>query len=225
MKRLLMNPDNPLHTRLSVVQALKDPADESAWTTFAAVYGQAIFQWALVACHRKGIPNAYDTADEVRQDVLACIREKIKLYDVGRRDENKVGQFRAWLKRVTLNELHDHLRQRRRDHGVGGTAACDLLDAQPARAELGDRLDAALLRDLLHAVVLPRVRAEFHEHQWAAVTELGLEDGRAGGPDRPTPAEVAARHGYKASSLLRLKSDVLRRIREVSRELLPEVEE
>lgn len=212
-----MSPPTPDTTRLSLVVALKNPADRAAWAAFAERYGPVVRRWCLGQCRAVGLADAEFAADEVAAGVLANIHARVRGYDPGR---HRLGGFRKWLRTVALHALADYTRARRRHHGTGDSSLLDRLEQVPAREGLGDAVADEHRRELLAAVVLPAVRREFADRQWAAVMALGLGDGRARG-GRPA-ADVAREFGYQPGSLFQLKRQVLARIRHVLSELDPE---
>lgn len=199
-------------TRLSLVGALKNPDDRAAWAAFAERYGPVVRRWCLEQCRALRVADAEFAADEVAAGVLANIHARMRSYDPAR---HRTGGFRKWLRTVAVNALADYTRARRRHHGTGDTSVLDRLDELPAREALEAAVVGQHLREVLHEVVIPAVRAEFSDRQWAAVVALGLGDGRAGG-GRPA-AEVAKEFGYQPGSLFQLKSKVLARIRDEMR--------
>lgn len=81
-----------MDTPASLLERLRQPAPESAWTRFVQLYTPLLFFWA----RRLGLRDA-DAADLV-QDVLVLLVRKLPEFSY---DRNK--SFRAWLRTVTLN--------------------------------------------------------------------------------------------------------------------------
>jgi RNA polymerase sigma-70 factor (ECF subfamily) len=81
-----------MDTPASLLERLRQPAQEQAWARFVQLYTPLLFAWA----RRLGLRDA-DAADLV-QDVLVLLVRKLPEYTY---DRNR--SFRAWLRTVTLN--------------------------------------------------------------------------------------------------------------------------
>lgn len=87
-------------TPVSLLERLKFPTDQLAWSRFVDLYSPLIYSWA----HQVGLhPN--DAADLV-QDVFMLLVQKMPEFAY-----EKNGSFRAWLKTVTLNKWRDNCRK------------------------------------------------------------------------------------------------------------------
>src|SRR5437588_831842 len=92
----------------SLLERLRQPADQEPWTRLVKLYTPLLFFWA----RRLGLHDA-DAADLV-QDVFTTLVQKLPGFQY---DQNK--GFRNWLRTVTLNKWRD--RQRR--HAVAPVEA------------------------------------------------------------------------------------------------------
>src|SRR5262245_17217447 len=83
-------PDWPT-TRVTLLDRLRDPRDQDAWTEFVALYGPLVFHFA-----RRRLPQDDDAAD-VMQEVLSAV--------MGGRYQQPRGRFQKWLVTVLLNKI------------------------------------------------------------------------------------------------------------------------
>ena len=118
--------DTTSHTRLSVVLGAQ-ANNAIAWEALVCTYSRRIYRW----CRLDGLQPA-DAANVV-QEVLQSVALGIGDF---RRDRDG-DSFRAWIRRITQNKVHDHFRREKRQlaHASGGTDAYHRLanhaDAQP----------------------------------------------------------------------------------------------
>jgi len=81
-------------TSVSLLERLRQPGDQEAWSRFVRRYSPHIYDWA----RRQGL-SAEDAADLV-QEVFALLVQKMPDFKY---DPHK--SFRAWLRTVTRNKL------------------------------------------------------------------------------------------------------------------------
>src|SRR5262245_3957916 len=87
-------------TPISLLDRLRQPADQAAWARFVDLYSPLVFSWA----RQTGLQPA-DAADLV-QEVFTLLLVKMPEF-VHKQD----GSFRAWLKTVTLNKWRERCRR------------------------------------------------------------------------------------------------------------------
>src|SRR5438309_6313042 len=88
--------------------------DAAAWDRLVGLYAPLVYRW----CRRYDLPEQ-EVAD-VFQDVFQAVASHI----AGFRRERPGDTFRGWLRTITRNKVHDHLRKLRREPaGAGGTEA------------------------------------------------------------------------------------------------------
>jgi RNA polymerase sigma-70 factor (ECF subfamily) len=110
------------HTQLSVVRGAQ-ANDAAAWEALVRAYSRRIYRW----CRRDGLQPA-DSANVV-QEVLQSVA-----HNIGNFHRDRAGDsFRAWLRRITDNKVHDHFRRENRQlaRAAGGTDAYKLLANLP----------------------------------------------------------------------------------------------
>jgi RNA polymerase sigma-70 factor (ECF subfamily) len=183
-------------THLSLLAAYASRGDVGAWQRFFESYAPLLRQW----CLRRGLRA--DDADDLTQDLMIDLRDKLSNYDRGR-------PFRPWLKAVVNNFLTTWWRERERRIGAEGSARSEVLRrleglaAPDSVSEVLDSLHRSLGEDGRR--VAAAVRAKVSEETWQAFY-LTVCEGRPG-------AEVAKALGktpgcvyqaaYRVSNMLR----------------------
>ena len=185
-----------MDTPASLLDRLRQPSQEQAWTRFVQLYTPLLFHWA----RRLGLRDA-DAADLV-QDVLTLLVRKLPEFHY-----NRQKSFRAWLRTVTLNSWRNRCRRvepPRAAHppdldGLAGPDEADLLSETEYRQWLVGR-------------ALELMQAEFQPATWKACWECVVA-GRSA-------AEVAAELGISVGAVYMAKSRVLSRLRQELTDLL-----
>ncbi len=98
-----MNTDEPLPTRASLLDRLKDASNHASWEEF-----QRIYRGLLVGVARRAGLNEHE-ADEAVQETLIAVAKKMPQfrYDPGR------DSFKGWLLRIVRWKIVDQVRRRR----------------------------------------------------------------------------------------------------------------
>jgi RNA polymerase sigma-70 factor, ECF subfamily len=167
-----------------------------AWDRLVALYEPLLQAWLTAA----GLQPA--DRDDLTQRVLALLVERLPAFE----HNGRPGAFRAWLRGVTTNLLHEHWRAR-------PAANADSVLAQLADPEGGlSRVwDEQHDHHVLHAL-MELVRPEFTEPTWRAFRRVALD----GMPAR----DVAKELDLSVNAVLIAKSRVLARLREEARGLV-----
>jgi RNA polymerase sigma-70 factor (ECF subfamily) len=180
----------------SLLEQLRNPADQAAWERFVRLYTPLLHFWA----RRLGLDGP-DAADLV-QDVFVVLVKKLPEF---RYDPRK--RFRAWLWTVAANKARE-----RRRRPVPGEQPGD----EPLReAAVADPADEAAEQEYRRYVVgraLQLMQADFEPTTWQAFWECVTA--------RRPAAEVAAQLGLTPGAVYNAKSRVLRRLRQELRDLL-----
>lgn len=188
------------HTQLSVVRRAQ-ANDAGAWEALVRAYSRRIYRW----CRLDGLQPA-DSANVV-QEVLQAIA--LNLGDFRR--DRAGDSFRAWLRRITENKVHDHFRRENRQlaRAAGGTDAYKLLANQPdAEADRMEIANSNSAHDQqLYAEVCNHVRNEVSERDWRLFWRI-VADGQP-------PSEAAEELGISANAARLVKMRVLRRFRQL----------
>ena len=90
-------------TRRTLLERVRDPEDEEAWSLFHELYAPLLYRYAL----GRGL-DATD-AEEIRDQCLSKIAQRLGSFEY---DPDK-GKFKAWLHQMARGEVIDHLRRRR----------------------------------------------------------------------------------------------------------------
>jgi RNA polymerase sigma-70 factor (ECF subfamily) len=103
-------PFDPIATRHSLLNRLKDWGDQTSWQEFFDAYGQLIYNVASKA----GLPDA--EAQEVVQETVIAVARKIGEFKA----DPVHGSFSAWLMQLTRWRIADQYRKREE----AGQASC-----------------------------------------------------------------------------------------------------
>lgn len=176
-----------LTTHLTLLERLRDPADEAAWGRFVELYVPLMLSWAS----RLGLQPA-DAAD-LTQDVVASLLRKF-----GDFQYNPDGSFRAWLRTVFHNKHREHCR-RKLPVTTSDAEVWNNLPERPSETDEAEDLRLLVQRGL------ELIRPEFSLVVWSAFWEYAVLG-------RP-PAQVAAEHGLSTGTIYASKSRVLSRLK------------
>jgi RNA polymerase sigma-70 factor (ECF subfamily) len=165
--------------------------DAAEWGRLRDLYLPLIRAWLA------RVPGLRDEADDLAQEALVVVFRELPSFE-RRRD----GSFRAWLRRVVVNRVRAHWRNRRRlPDGSDGVLA----ELEDPSGDLVRRWDRDHDRHVLRRL-LALVEADFAPTTWAAFVRFALEG-------RPAAA-VAAELGTSEGAVLQAKFRVLKRLRE-----------
>src|SRR5262249_48837172 len=121
-----MNRPAESSTGSTLLGLLESPTEGTAWDRFVKRYGPKVHDW----CRWQGVQEA--DAQDVTQQVLTILVRKLPEFAY----DPASGNFRGWLRTVTLHALHDYLEaQRRPGRGSGKAATPDVLDCVEARED------------------------------------------------------------------------------------------
>jgi RNA polymerase sigma-70 factor (ECF subfamily) len=180
----------PHTTSLTLLERLRIPGDQEAWSRFARLYTPLLYSWG----RRTGL-SEHDAADVV-QEVFVTLVRKLPEFQYDREKS-----FRGWLRVVTLNKCRE--RHRRMALQPAGFALGVEEVAGPARDD--DLEEVEYRRQLVHAA-LPIIEPEFSPATWQAF-RLHVIEGREA-------ASVAAQLGIRVGTVYAAKCRVLNRLRQ-----------
>jgi RNA polymerase sigma-70 factor, ECF subfamily len=172
--------------------------DAAAWQALVDLYGPLVLYWI----QRPGL-SQHDAAD-VLQEVFASVARSIDRFESKNR-----GSFRAWLWRITRNQLVDFFRQRaRQTQAIGGSDAwLRLLSVSESLADNPDDFTEQTQLTDLHRRSMALVRSEFEQRTWQIFLRVTVDDN--------STADVAEEFSITANAVRQIKSRVLRRLRQV----------
>jgi RNA polymerase sigma-70 factor (ECF subfamily) len=181
-------------TSTNFIQQIRD-REELAWVRLVKVYGPLIAQW----CGRYRL-QASDIED-IMQEVFRAVFRSIKDF---KRTPGSVGKFRGWLWTIASNKIIDLWKRRRAE-----AALVECWPVEPGLESIPEETESEQV--LILNRVLGIIRGEFSERVWEAFW-------RSVALDRP-PATVAEELVIPLNSVYLARSRVLRRLRELIREL------
>lgn len=182
-------------TTIELLRRLRAPEAESAWQQFDARYRPIAMAIAL----RLGLSHV-EAEDASQQAMLEFFSE---WRDDKYRPER--ARLRTWLVTIVRHRAIDLLRKRDRDRGNGG----DSLIAEQVPAEDLDRAWEEACRKAVLAEAMERLRNDSH-------VEARTLDAFARFALQGVPADaVASESGLEVAEVYRIKSRLIRRLREL----------
>jgi RNA polymerase sigma-70 factor (ECF subfamily) len=176
-------------TSLSLLERLRQPDDQEAWTRFVQLYTPLLYRFA-----RTARLSEQDAADLV-QDVFTLIVGKLPAFR-----HDRPGSFRCWLRTVTLNKWRERLRRPEIRCRTNSEALDQVVTPDPAVA-----FEETEYRRHLVGRALRLIEPGFSPVAWRAFREHVVA-GRGA-------AEVAAELGISVGTVYAAKSRVLTRLR------------
>ncbi len=187
-------------TSTTLLVRLKN-GEEAAWERFAELYTPLIRWW----CRKAKNQLSREERKDILQDVLQKVCKSIAQFD----HETREGRhFRAWLRTITKNRIIDFLEHRAKRKDVsrlmsdtGHIKLPPLKPVDPLELE-----DEPSEKSILLNQMLETVRKEFSDKHWDVFTLLLVA-----GKDS---TEVASIMGMTAPAVRKVKSRIVKRIRE-----------
>jgi RNA polymerase sigma-70 factor (ECF subfamily) len=179
-------------TATTLLERLRHPQADAAWSRFVALYTPLLYDYAL----RRGVPPS--DASDLLQDVFVVVVEKMPEFT-----HDAKRSFRRWLHTVLLNKWRD--RQRRAVHQPQAMDAAHLPEPA-ANDDPAEMLGEAEYQQQVVARALQLMQDEFEPKTWQACWQSAV-------CGRPA-AEVAAELGISVNAVYLATSRVLRRLRQ-----------
>ncbi|MFT5496101.1 MAG: RNA polymerase sigma factor (sigma-70 family) [Kiritimatiellia bacterium] len=170
-------------TRPTLLLRIRNPDDEAAWESLAALYTPLVFQYGI----RRGLQEA--DAKDVTQDAMRAVAKAIRRFEY---DQDK-GLFRQWLCIVIRSKLnHFFGRDARKPHPIGDTPIHELTDS--AEDDPDGVWEQEYRRHLIRSA-LELIRPEIEERTFKAFWRTTIEDADVASTAREldiTPAAIYA---------------------------------
>jgi RNA polymerase sigma-70 factor (ECF subfamily) len=173
-------------TSISLLERLRKPDDQEAWSRFVSLYTPLFYFW----CRRFKLSP--DDAEDLIQDVFAILVDKLPefIYDPNLR-------FRGWLWTVALNRL----RKRRRKPASLSDGQIETVEGTDTIAEFTEEEYRRFITE--RALLL--MQTDFEPTTWKAFLEH-TTNGR-------TAADVASELGITIGAVYAAKARVIGRLR------------
>ncbi|SMP41209.1 RNA polymerase sigma-70 factor, ECF subfamily [Neorhodopirellula lusitana] len=188
-------------TNDNLIARVKNLSDGDSWSTFMNIYRPAVYRMA----RERGIQHA--DAEDLTQQVFVSVSKAIECW----MPDPRKPPFRAWLIRITKNQIINVLSRVKPDAGSGLTCVGEILDAIPGN---GSAVEMEVNRET-HAEAMRwatrKIRDEFSEVTWAMFTETAI--------DSIPAAEVAKRHGRSVGAVYLARFRVMQRLKEKAHEV------
>ncbi len=206
-------PFDPIPTRHSLLERLKDWGDQASWQDFFDTYWRLLYNVALKA----GLTDT--EAQEVVQETVIAVARKIPEFKV----DPAHGSFSAWLMRLTRWRIADQFRKRRPDAEVNvlpdlSRAAEETGSTGPVNRvpdPAGELLEAVWADEWesnLRAAALERVKRQVNPRQYQMFDLHVLQ--KLSAQDTARTLRVTAASVYMASSRIsRLVRNAAKKLR------------
>ncbi len=183
-------------TSLSLLDRLKVArANAPEWNQFEAIYRPLIRRWI------GQVPGLGTEVDDVVQEVMLVLVREIPRFE-----RQRLGSFRAWLRKITVNRVRVYRRQRYRRPAVAADQTDTFLDqVADSNSLLAKQFDQEHDKHICNAL-RSAVRPDFNQTTWDAFEQFAVEW-------RPA-AEVARELGLTVNAVVKAKARVLNRLRE-----------
>lgn len=194
-------------TRESLLIAMRDPGNTTAWKEFSGIYRPMINRIA----RRMGL-QASD-AEDTAQQVMLALSQAISNWS---KDDAK-GCFRAWLTVVVKNAVRNAMTRKPRDRARGGDLAqAALHDIAISDDELESQIEDEYRRSVFRAAAV-RVRPEFATASWQAFWSTSV--------DGASIVDVGAELQMTSGAIYAARSRIMRRLQQVAQEILASEEQ
>ncbi len=182
-------PVRSVPTSITLLERLRLPTDEEAWSRFVLLYTPLILSWA------RGVKCSPEQAEELLQEVFVVLLQKLPTFEY-RPDD----RFQGWLHEVTRNKWLELRRDKWRTVLLQG----EDLDAIATRPD-GNPFEEREFRAFVTQRMLDLIATDFAETTSNAFQEYVVKG-------RPAQ-EVAQELGISQDVVYSAKSRVLRRLR------------
>src|SRR5438477_10246714 len=189
-------------TRASLLLRIKDRSDAEAWKDFQELYAPLLYRYA------RARNLSREDAEDVRDECIAVVARKIAAFEY---DKAK-GGFKNWLYCIASGKVIDLLRRRHEKQADSGQMA-----ALPDPAPTPDEAWETNWRNQHLTYCVEQVRPHVLEKNFEAFRLLSYEE--------CSVEEVCARLDMTPEQVYQAKSRVLRRVRQLLRELEPDLAE
>lgn len=194
----------------STSQSLLEQArqhDDVAWVLLVKLYGPLVYAWC------RGFGLSPDSAEVVGQEVFFAVFTSLNQF----RKVNSTDSFRGWLKRIVRNKAVDYFKsESKQPHAIGGELASAMFQEIPDVDDDELHHDSAE-RQFLYARAFRMIQAEFNGTDIAAFQQFVGHDRSA--------KDLCAELGINENQVYIAKHRILKRLREVFKDLLPVVDE
>lgn len=181
----------------SLIDRVKDTADEASWLEFMGIYQPVVYRLA----RRRGMQDA-DSQDIVQQ-VFASIARSLD----GWKPAVDGPPFRAWLTTIARNAITTALTRRRPDQGSGSSSVAEALDKLPSAEETETELMSEARREIVRWAA-EQIRKEFSELTWDIFWQTAMQEISAAEVSKMTGKSLGAIYVARHRVLSRLKEKI-----------------
>lgn len=184
-------------TRASLLQRVRDPADNEAWREFFNIYRPLIYRYGRL----RGLSRA--DADEVVQKCMTKLVDKMPQFEYS----STKGGFKFWLRRVTNNLITDIQRKRKTQLAESGDFRRPQ-EREPSVDELWEReWERKHLQHFLHELEGRIAPTTYKAFEYYVLSDWPVE-------------RVMSELGVTADQVYAAKSRVTRKLRDMMKEAI-----
>lgn len=185
-----------MDTSASLLDSLRDEADEEAWRRLVTLYSPLLRNWLL-----RHNANMGDI-DDVVQEVMTVVVRRFPEFQ----RQPRTGAFRAWLRTITVNCLRDQWRRsNKQPKAIGGSDCIEVIeqlaDPHSGISKLWDQEHDLHIANCL----LEKLQHEFTPQTWQAFQRFAI--------DGMSADEVARELGMTANAVFIAKSRIISSLR------------
>ena len=188
------------HTRLSLVAALQDDSPH-AWAELDRLYRPLIRNWL----GRYRLES--NDLEDLTQDVLSVVFQEIRGFD----HNGQKGAFRSWIRKTTVNVTRNFLRKRKEVGGGDSGIHNMIVQLQDPQSDLSGQFETEHDQYVMRRV-LKLAESNFEQATLEIFQYHVMEDHSA--------EQTADRFDVSLPNIYKVKSRVLRKLRELAAELI-----
>ena len=183
-------------TSLSLLARISQSADSDSWDRLVELYTPLMRRWV----------RSYEVtgadADDLVQEVLTVVSQELPKF----KHNERAGAFRSWLRKILVNRLRNHWRDRQNSPPAkGGSSFLEQLNQlEDDASQLSQIWNAEHDRDVI-AKLMEIVRPSFQPKTWEAFQRLMFGGQR--------PDQVAAELDMPLGSVYMARNRVLNALR------------
>jgi RNA polymerase sigma factor (sigma-70 family) len=152
---VMQDPDELIPTRQSLLERLKDVADDESWRMFFEIYWRLIYYTGIKA----GLNET--EAEDLVQETVVSVFKSIESFNYAREH----GSFKSWLLKLTRWRILDQFRKRQQNLTTLGAAGIEKLPEPPSLNKLDLAWDEEWATNLLQAAI-ERLKKKVDPKHW-----------------------------------------------------------
>jgi len=182
-------------TSVSLIQRLSAGGGDLDWHALDAMYRPFIVQ------QLNRYPSLTSYGDDIAQEVMMILMKELPTFE-----RERPGSFRVWLRNITVNQLRNAVRKRKRDAiATGDSPEFEAIELLADPASLFAKKWDAEHDNLVLQQAMSNIRAEYSPTDWVTFDRYALK--------QESPASVAVSLGITVNQVYLVKSRITARLR------------